>query len=161
MENSAAESLLRQSLHKIQNPDKLREIVSDYILQIRTQMNTTEDNKLLYPMMDRGYFVLSEIEKESLLPEKPLTEVITKMNTIGCWDLRFEQGHMDYENVIDAIREHIPSNTTETRLSYEAHRLFISFILNVQRLEIRDSQRLNAQEAFYKKLADRFGQIQQ
>lgn len=161
MEHTAAASLLRQSLQKIQNPEKLREIVSDYILQIRNQMNTTEDNKLLYPMMDRAYFVLSEIEKEKLIPERPLTEVITKINAIGSWDLRFEQSHMDYEKVIDAIREDIPSNTTESRIRYEAHRLFISFILNVQRLDIRDSQHLSAQDAFYKKLADRFEQIQQ
>lgn len=145
MENTAAASLLRSSIQKIQDPHKLRDIVSDFILQIRTQMNSTEDKKLLYPMMDRGYFVLSEIEKENLLPERPLTEVLSKINAFGSWD-------------IDAITEHMPQSTE--RIRYEAHRLFISFILNVQRLEISDSQKASAENAYYRRFADRLVQNQ-
>lgn len=146
MENTAAASLIRQSLKKIQDTAQLRDIVCDYILQIRTQMNSTEDKKLLYPMMDRGYFVLSEIEKENLIIERPLTEVLGKIQAFGSWD-------------IDAITENMPQSSD--RIRYEAHRLFISFILNVQRLEISDSQKASAQEAYYKRFADRLAQVSQ
>lgn len=146
MENTAAASLLRSSIQKIQDPHKLRDIVSDFILQIRTQMNSTEDKKLLYPMMDRGYFVLSEIEKENLLPEKPLSEVLSKIHSYGSWN-------------IDAITEQMPQSSD--RIRYEAHRLFISFILNVQRLEISEHQKAAAEEAYYKKFSDRLVQVSQ
>lgn len=143
MEDLSLSKIVEKSLIAVENEAQLKDMIADVILETRHHMNQVEDYGTLEKLKDRGSLFLAEYERHHLAPNYPLTEVLQKISAIQN-DEYLQSDRLSYfGGLIDAIRETIPSVTTD-RLRYEAHRFFITYYLNMQRLEIRDEGILKA-----------------
>lgn len=151
MEDLSLAKIVERGLINIEDESRLRDLIADGILETRYLMNQVQDYESLEKLKDRGSFFLAEYERHYLAAYYPLSEVLQKISVIQNDEHQYEDRLSYYGGLIDAIRENIPSVNTD-RLRYEAHRFFITYYLNMQKLEIRDEGILKARHEMLENL---------
>ncbi len=151
MESLNLSGIMKESLASMENEAKLKDMIADVLLETRHHMNQVEDYALLEKLKDRGSLFLSEYERHHLAAHYPLTEVLQKISNIQSEDYESADHLAYYGDLIDVLREDIPSVNTD-RLRYEAHRFYVSYYLNRQRLQIKDDGLLRARGEFYEEI---------